>query len=389
VRSLADLGEDGKEALPELLLALDSLDPNMRSQAAIAIVQIAPKDTQLIRRVVDKVAKDKAQLVLINFSKSAREIAKLTSDAEDLLFAAINQSPEVYTRSEFIIALGELEHPKTSTVEFLEATLKGTDDNMRVAAAIALSHWQPNNPEVINVLADGFSGPDLAIKILTGKRLMELRVIAPKVEKVMADLLLQNSVTNGQPRTPIWLRGYAVNYFYQTGLRTNDVPSYFSNMLSNTIYSGELRSVLNMFSKIAQVHPKDRQEVQRVTGYLTSPAVEVRLGAIGAYRRFCEDDPSLSLAPLETLLTADRGMERFKAAEAIAKLNPQNPKLQEAISKWLVQAGYATKIEALKIIQSRPMLINRNKAQIAVLAKDSSVRIKKSAEKALASEADK
>lgn len=384
IRALAKLKEDAKEAVPDLFISLDDPDPNVRSQAASALVQIAPQEAQLMRSVISKVAKDKESWVFSNLSNSAQEIARTNPDAEALLLEAIQQSKQDSTRLEFIKALGEVGKPKTTTVIFLENVLHGTNELQRLGAAIALSHWQSVNSEVIAIMAEGLSSADLWAKINTAKRLMELKAVSPTVEAGMSNLLSQNLTSSVQVNAPFWLRGYALNYFQLTGTGTNTLPPFLTGNLNPQVPFYDLRSGLSMFAKIVQIHPQDRLKVNTVLGYLASPSVEVRMAVIKAYARFCEDDPALSLALLENILKLDSGYERFAAAEAIAKLDPQNAKLQSTINKWLRVGGYATKLEAVRVIQTRSELVIKYQMELRSLTKEKGERLRKAVEVALA-----
>lgn len=108
------------------------------------------------------------------------------------------------------------------------------------------------------------------------------------------------------------------------------------------------------------------------------------MAVIKAYARFCEDDPALSLALLENILKLDSGYERFAAAEAIAKLDPQNAKLQSTINKWLRVGGYATKLEAVRVIQTRSELVIKYQMELRSLTKEKGERLRKAVEVALA-----
>jgi HEAT repeat protein len=371
--ALANLREDAKPAIPALLAALDDEDSSVRSHAACALLQIAPEDHALMRQVLTKAAKDSENWILSNVSNHFSELPK-DSDETLRLFLEIFPNAVPQVQYNILRALGDFPSPSKAVVEFLEKARASNVEEQRVGAALSLSKLNEQDEAAINELIKAAQSKNFMLQAGAAKRLEELGAKAPQAEPAMRKLAFD--------RSP-WMRGIAINYMHGVGLHTNTLPPILSgNLGGNKFY--EVQLALTSFASTRVIHPLDLVETKVVVQLFNDQSPGVRLAAVQAYRRFAQDDPALPLTELEALLETGDIWLRIEAAKALAKVKPDNGKLHEALKKWLSEGGYASRLEAVKMIQEHPEIVERYRRQLEALTKEKGERLRKSAEAALA-----
>ncbi len=371
--ALANLREDAKPAIPALLAALDDEDANVRSHAASALLQIASEDHALMQQILAKAAKDSENWILGNVSNHFGELPKDSDETVRLLLEIFPQAaPQV--QYNILRALGDFRSPSKAVFEFLEKARASSVEEQRVGAALSLSKLNEQDEAAIKELIKAAQSKNFMLQAGAAKRLEELGAKAPQAEPVMRKLAFD--------RSP-WMRGIAINYMHDVGLHTNTLPPVLSgNLGGNKFY--EVQLALTSFASTRVIHPLDLVETKMVVQLFSDQSPGVRLAAVQAYRRFAQDDPALPLTELEALLETGDIWLRIEAAKALVKVRPDNVKLHEALKKWLSEGGYASRLEAVKMIQEHPEFVERYRRQLEALTKEKGERLRKAAEAALA-----
>lgn len=370
--ALANLRGDAKSAIPALLAAMDDEDANVRSHAACALLQIAPEDHVLMRQVLTQAAKDSEDWILSNVSNHFSELPKDSDETMRLLLEIYpNAVPQV--QYNILRTLGDFRSPSNAVFEFLEQARASNVEEQRVGAALSLSKLNEQDEAAINELIKAAQSKNFMLQAGAAKRLEELGAKAPQTEPVMRKLAFD--------RSP-WMRGIAINYMHGVGLHMNTLPPILSGNLGGIKFY-EVQLALTSFASTRVIHPLDLVETKVVVQLFSDQSPGVRLAAVQAYGRFAQDDPTLPLTELEALLDTDEIWLRLKAAEVLAKVKPDSAKLHEALKKWLSEGGYASRLEAVKIIQDHPEFVERYRPQLEALTKEKGERLRKAAAAAL------
>lgn len=370
--ALAGLREDAKPAIPALLAAMDDPDANVRSHAACALLQIAPDDSALMRQVLTKAANDSENWILSNVSNHFAELPK-DSDETVQLFLDIYPKAVPQVQYNVLRALGDFHSPSKAAIGLLEQAKSSSVEEQRVGAALAISKLNESDEAAINELIQATQSKNFMLKAGAAKRLGELGRKAPQAEQIMVKLAFDLSP---------WVKGTAVNYLYDTGLHTNSTPPILNGSLGGSSFY-DVQMALMAFSATRMIHPLDLAEVNTVVQLIKNDSPGVRLAAVQSYRRFVQDDPTLPLTELETLLDSNEIWLRIEAAKALATVKADNVKLHEALKKWLSENSYTSRLEAVKLIQAHPEFLERYRSQLQALEKSDSERLRKAASEAL------
>lgn len=371
--ALAEMKEDARSAVPALLAALDDTNANVRSHAACALIQIAPDDFQMMSVLFHKVANDSEGWVFSNLSNHFLDLQTTDGRTAGLMlenFAKANQQAQF----NILRALGRFTPLSKEAGELLRKSMAGTNRVLKAGAAIGLTKAGETNSAAITGLIQGASSGDLMAKYTSIQRLSELGKSAPEAEPVMLTALADRM---------LMVKAHAMNYLYRLNHYTNTMPPLLSGNLQGGGTRLQQEQELQAFVMVERIHIKDWSELKAVTGCLQAQDAGIRRAAVRAYARFAKDDISLSLVELEMCLRDESLAVQVEAAKALATLKPDSAKLHGVLKGWLGEGGYTSRLEAVKLIQTRPEFVERYRTELQTLTKEKGERLRKAVEETL------
>lgn len=163
--------DKGKEAVPELIKALEDEDPEVRSAAAVALGQIGPDAKTAVPNLIWALS-DRETEVRMYAALGLRGIGPDAKDAVPELLRALNDDDlSIYIYAGYALGNIGINLQQAMTITHV---LKDNDPSVRTAAARALKGIGPDATDVLPALIEALGDSDPIIRVFTCQAIAKL-----------------------------------------------------------------------------------------------------------------------------------------------------------------------------------------------------------------------
>jgi HEAT repeat protein len=369
---LGEMGLDAREAIPALIDALDDADPNVRSDAACALIEIAPDDDRVMGVLIRKLFQDKESWILRNVAHRFYEIDSSNEAAIPLILKTLIEGSDVSARAYAASALGNFAASNGPAATSLTNALADADPYVRVGAAESLQRmngpirntpprWKGEVPAALDDIQ--IQGPALA-------------ELYPELNGALPSLLRDLNATNN------WTRVKAADAIWKITHRKELIVP----VLAQVAKGGDAWKVASLM--LASLGEQSKTAVPRMAkelaGQLASsvPAGDTVEGDIHILARF--GPAAQEAAPvLQTALTNEYVSVHLSAARALWRIDAEPKEVLPLLVKWLQTGGAYTKAHAAEILAEMGPAAKEALPALRALLDDKSENVRRAAAEAV------
>jgi HEAT repeat protein len=368
---LGEMGPDAREAVPALLRALDDADPNVRSCAACALIEIAPDDDRVIDMLSRKLFQDQEPWILGNVAHRFYEIDPSNQAAIPLILKTLIEGSDPGARAYAASALGNFAASNGPAATSLTSALADADPYVRIGAAESLqrmhrptrhtpARWKGEVPASLDDIRT--NGPALA-------------EIYPELTGALPLLAGDLNVSNN------WTRVRAAGAIWKVTHRKDlIVPA-----LTQVAKGGDAWQVASLM--LASLGEGSKTAVPLVAKELSGQLADSSYGGtmeidIHVLARF--GPAAQEAAPvLRAALTNEYASVRLSAARALWRMDAEPKEVLPLLEMWLQTGGAFTKAHTAEILAEMGPAAKGSLPALRSLLDDKSENVRRAAAEAV------